>query len=97
HSPSHSADPHRYDSYTVVELGTITNAYTQGGERYQMISLTNPGTVALRAGADRYQGHFVCSDEELNKIWYASAYTLQTNMIPIGSIAAPGISRSNGA
>jgi len=57
-----------------------------------MISLTHPGMVALsevgvkigfyHVGADGYHGHFVCSDEELNKIWYASAYTLQTNMLP---------------
>jgi alpha-L-rhamnosidase len=107
HAPSHSADPQRYDSYTVNEPGTITNAYVQGGERYQMISLTTPGTVALsavgvkigfyRAGADGYHGHFVCSDEDLNKIWYASAYTLQTNMLPPGSIAAPKISGHNNA
>ncbi len=107
HGPSHSADPHRYDSYTVNEPGTITNAYVQGGERYQMISLTTPGAVALRAvgikigfynkGADSYRGHFLCSDEELNKIWYACTYTLQTNMLPIGSIAAPTISRHNNA
>jgi len=107
HAPSHSADTHRYDEVTVNEPGTITNAYTQGGERYQMISLTTPGTVALRAvgikigfyraGADAYRGHFVCSDEELNKIWYASAYTLQTNMLPPGSIAAPKIPAPNNA
>jgi alpha-L-rhamnosidase len=106
-APSHSADPHRYDSYTVNEIGTITNAYVQGGERYQMISLTTPGTLALRAvgvkigfyrpGADGYRGHFVCSDEEINKIWYASAYTVQTNMLPPGSIAAPKISKRNEA
>ncbi len=107
HGPSHSADPHRYDTYTVNQPGTITNAYVQGGERYQMISLTTAGTVALRAvgvkigfyraGADGYLGHFVCSNDELNKIWYASAYTLQTNMLPPGSIAAPKISRHNNA
>jgi len=107
HGPSHSADPHRYDEYTVAGAGTITNAYVQGGERYQMISLTTPGTVALRAvgikigfyqpGADGYRGHFVCSDETLNKIWYASVYTLQTNMLPPGTIAAPKISRDNHA
>jgi hypothetical protein len=98
---SHSADPHRHDAFIITKPGTITNAFTQGGERYEMISLTTPGTVSLRAvgvkigfyhpGAAGYQGHFICSDEELNKIWYASAYTLQTNMLPPGSIAAPKI------
>jgi Bacterial alpha-L-rhamnosidase 6 hairpin glycosidase domain/Bacterial alpha-L-rhamnosidase C-terminal domain len=104
-APSHSADPHRYDTCTVNQTGTLTNAYVQGGERYQMISLTTPGTVSLGGvgikigfycpGVDGYQGHFVCSDEGLNKIWYASAYTLQTNMLPPGSIAAPKLSGHN--
>jgi hypothetical protein len=30
-----------------------------------------------------YQGYFHCSDELLNKIWYAGAYTLQTNSVPV--------------
>ncbi|KAI9147232.1 hypothetical protein HJFPF1_13267 [Paramyrothecium foliicola] len=29
-----------------------------------------------------YQGYFHSSDELLNKIWYAGAYTLQTNSVP---------------
>jgi len=29
-----------------------------------------------------YQGYFHCDDEELNRIWYAGAYTLQTNAVP---------------
>jgi hypothetical protein len=103
---SHSADPHRYDTCTVNQTGKITNAYVQGGERYEMISLTSPGTVSLGAvgvqigfycpGAEGYRGYFVCSNEGLTKIWYASAYTLQTNMLPIGSIAAPRTSGRRG-
>jgi hypothetical protein len=30
-----------------------------------------------------YQGYFHCSDELLNSIWYAGAYTLQTNSVPV--------------
>ncbi|KAG9238053.1 glycoside hydrolase family 78 protein [Amylocarpus encephaloides] len=37
-----------------------------------------PSWQNLRA----YQGYFSSSDELLNKIWYAGAYTLQTNAIP---------------
>lgn len=37
-----------------------------------------PSWSNLRA----YQGYFSCSDPLLNKIWYAGAYTLQTNAIP---------------
>ncbi|EXJ58926.1 hypothetical protein A1O7_06356 [Cladophialophora yegresii CBS 114405] len=29
-----------------------------------------------------YQGYFHCSDELLNRIWYAGAYTLQSNAVP---------------
>jgi hypothetical protein len=101
---THSADPHRYDVYTVTQPGTITNPNIQGGERYQMISLTTPGSVSLRsasiqlmhyvAAPSDYRGHFICSDEDLNRIWYASAYTVQTNMLPIGSAVAPDATRN---
>lgn len=40
-----------------------------------------PTWANLRA----YQGYFHCSDELLNKIWYAGAYTLQTNSVPVGT------------
>ena len=30
-----------------------------------------------------YQGYFHSNDEELNKIWYSGAYTLQTNNVPV--------------
>lgn len=94
----HSADPHRYDIYTPTRPGIVTDMYVQGGERYQMISLMTPGSVSLGsigirithyvASINEYRGHFVCSDAALNKIWYASAYTVQTNMLPAGSMGA---------
>ena len=37
-----------------------------------------PAWSNLRA----YAGYFYCNDDLLNKIWYAGAYTLQTNAIP---------------
>ena len=101
---THSADPHRYDTYTITQPGIITNPNIQGGERYQRISLTTPGSVSLRSASIQvthyiaalrdYRGHFVCSDEGLNKIWYASAYTVQTNMLPVGSAVAPDATRN---
>ena len=30
-----------------------------------------------------YQGYFHCNDEDLNKIWYSGAYTIQTNAVPV--------------
>lgn len=67
----------------------------QGGERFQYLTLTSPGTLTLsrvgikfsayRATPDKYQGYFVSSDDQLNKIWYAGAYTAQLCMTPAGS------------
>lgn len=37
-----------------------------------------PTWTNLRA----YQGYFSCSDPLLNQVWYAGAYTLQTNAVP---------------
>ena len=81
-----NGDPSRADSYTVSGPGLITNRYIQGGERYQEISLTSPGSVSLSSVGIRYtaydgtprtyQGYFVSSDPTLNREWYAGAYTL---------------------
>jgi hypothetical protein len=58
------------------------------------VQLTTPGTLTLtaagvafkayRAGADRYQGWFMSSDDQLNRMWYAGAYTAQLDMVPTG-------------
>lgn len=40
-----------------------------------------PTWANLRA----YQGYFHSSDDQLNKIWYAGAYTLQTNAVPVNT------------
>ena len=95
-APWGDGDPARSDSYPVSAPGTITNQLVQGGERYEQISLTTPGSVTLRKVgihyiADRtqasgYKGYFVSSSDELNKIWYAGAYTLQTDLAPAHSL-----------
>ena len=74
--------------------GVITNRYYQGGERYQEISLTSPGTVTLSSVGIRYtaydgtpstfKGYFVSSDDTLNKEWYDGAYTLNLVQDPAG-------------
>ncbi|MGH3067498.1 MAG: GH116 family glycosyl hydrolase [Streptosporangiaceae bacterium] len=81
-----NGDPGRADSYTVSGPGVITNRYIQGGERYQEISLTSPGSVSLASAGIRYtaydgtpgtyRGYFLSSDPTLNKEWYDGAYTL---------------------
>jgi hypothetical protein len=66
----------------------------RGGFRFQSIELTTPGTLTLsaaglnfkayRAGPDQYQGYFISSDDQLNRMWYAGAYTAQMDMVPTG-------------
>lgn len=94
--PWAEGDPNRSDSYVVTAPGTITNRAVQGGERYEIITLTSPGTLTLTAAgihyiADRtqasgYQGHFLSSSDELNRIWYDGVYTAQLNSVPNGSL-----------
>jgi len=105
-TPWAEGDPSRYDDYTVTGSGTITNAYVQGGERYEEITLTTPGTLTLsgigvtyvadRTQASALPGYFDSSNSELNQIWYDSEYTDQLDSVPAGSL--PGSwSIANGA
>jgi alpha-L-rhamnosidase len=90
-----NGDPSRSDSYTVSGPGVITNRYIQGGERYQEISLTSPGSVTLSAVGIRYtaydgtpstfKGYFLSSDATLNKEWYDGAYTLNLTQDTAGT------------
>src|ERR671923_100386 len=91
--------PSRAENFTLTGPGTVGNAPNaiQGGQRFQAISLTAPGTVELtsvgihfrhpNASSDDYEGHFLSSDDALNRIWYQGAYTNDTNMVPIGAVS----------
>lgn len=93
--PRPGEDPHRYDDYPVTGPGTIRAQLVQGAERFERITLTSPGSVTLSAAGiafgaydatpAKYQGWFLSSDDQLNKIWYAGAYTTQLNMVPAGT------------
>jgi hypothetical protein len=66
----------------------------RGGYRFAAVELRTAGTVrlsatgvnfkAFRAGPDRYQGWFISSDDQLNRMWYSGAYTAQMDMVPVG-------------
>jgi hypothetical protein len=66
----------------------------RGGFRFAAIQLTTAGTLnltaagvnfkAYRATSDKYQGWFMSSDDQLNRMWYAGAYTAQMDMVPAG-------------
>lgn len=66
--------------------GTFTLAGVRGSQRYVLLQLEGPGSVQidylrvavnhLRPKPHDYVGHFLSSDDLLNRIWYAGAYTL---------------------
>ncbi|HZM75830.1 MAG TPA: alpha-L-rhamnosidase C-terminal domain-containing protein [Candidatus Limnocylindrales bacterium] len=78
---------------TITTPQTYTGAL-RGGFRFESIELATPGTVTLsgaglnfkayRAPADKYEGWFMSSDDQLNRMWYAGAYTAQMDMVPVG-------------
>jgi len=86
----------RYDTFTATGGGTLEGSGIQGAERYQMLTLLTPGTVTLRGVGihftgelgtpDALRGHFLSSDDTLNRAWYAGVYTVNLNqMVPGGS------------
>jgi alpha-L-rhamnosidase len=85
----------RFDTHLITTPGVVSDGSIQGGERFEYLTLTTPGSVTLsavgihftayRATPDTYQGYFLSSDDQLNRIWYAGAYTAQLTMAPAGS------------
>jgi hypothetical protein len=80
-------------SLAVTAPGPVSGAF-MGGFRFEAITLSTPGTVVLRraglhyggflAKASDYQGWFLSSSADLNRMFYDGAYTEQTNMQPVG-------------
>lgn len=80
-------------NFTVRAAQRYTGAL-RGGFRFAAIELRTAGTVqlsaagvsfkAFRAGPDLYQGWFLSSDDQLNRMWYSGAYTTQMDMVPAG-------------
>lgn len=78
---------------TVTTPQTYTGSL-RGGFRFAAIELRTPGTVTLtgaglnfkayRATPAEYEGWFMSSDDQLNRMWYAGAYTAQMDMVPVG-------------
>ena len=86
------ANPGRYELYTIPRDGTFIAPLIQGQQRYVRVQLDTPGTeVAIDSlhilnkevhDLSPTAGHFLCNDEMINKIWYASAWTLQIASFP---------------
>ncbi|KAF5002460.1 hypothetical protein FDECE_10619 [Fusarium decemcellulare] len=72
---------------------TMPDEKLRGGFRYLTLFLDSESTSSLKvsnisleisfqptwSNLQAYQGYFHCDDDLVNKIWYAGAYTLQTN------------------
>jgi hypothetical protein len=76
---------------------TMPDIRLRGGFRYLTLFLIANGTATVNinniklaigfqptwSNLRAYQGYFHSNDDELNKIWYSGAYTLQTNAVPV--------------
>ena len=95
-----SGNAQRSDTFTLTRPGPVMAKLIQGGERYELVTLTTPGSVTL-SGAGIYftplretpstmPGHFLSSDRLLNRVWYAGAYTLNLNQMTPGTVVQSG-------
>ena len=85
----------RVNTYSPSGPGLIVSRLIQGGERFQALTLTTPGSVTLRRVGVRptfvspptaSQGYFRSSDSALNEIWGLGAFTLEFNRVPVRSL-----------
>ncbi|WP_243076368.1 alpha-L-rhamnosidase C-terminal domain-containing protein [Microbacterium sp. SS28] len=95
-SHNDSASRTRVERLTARGSGRLSSELIQGGQRYQRVALDTPGTVtiaaagmrfvAYRATPTEYAGWFLSSSEQLNRVWYESAYTVQINQLPADTV-----------
>ncbi|WP_435226099.1 alpha-L-rhamnosidase C-terminal domain-containing protein [Streptomyces sp. Tue6028] len=81
------------DTLQPTATGRISVSY-HPGFRFALLTLTSPGSISISgAGVDfqgvratpaDYKGWFLSDDDQLNKMWYSGAYTLQLNLKPAG-------------
>ena len=82
----------RHETYTIPRTGRFIAPLIQGQSRYVRLQLDTPGTsveidsveIVNSEVYDRslHDGHFLCSDERLNRLWYISTWTLQIASFP---------------
>ena len=78
-------DPNRYNLFTITHAGEYISPLVQGQERFLMLKLDTPGCeveieyvyIYYTSDMTSYDGGFTYSDENLNKLWYASVWTCQ--------------------
>jgi hypothetical protein len=94
------------DTLQPTAAGRLTGGF-HGGFRFILLTLSSPGSVSLssalvdfqafRATPHDYKGRFLSSDDQLNKMWYSGAYTLQMNLKPPGLNSLPDARIYDGA
>jgi hypothetical protein len=75
----------------ITHTGTWRSPGIRGGQRYISLQLKGRGRAVidfvrlrekhLRPGIKGYAGHFLSSNKQLNRIWYAGAYTFALDSI----------------
>lgn len=90
-----SVDPNRVSLFPVNATGAITSTSVQGGERYEVISLSTPGSVTLTSAGiqslytpptSKAIGTFASSSDTLNRIWTAGAYTVEMTRLAASAL-----------
>jgi hypothetical protein len=94
------------DTLQPTAAGRLSGGF-HGGFRFMLLTLSSPGSVsissagvdfqAFRATPDDYKGWFLSSDDQLNKMWYSGAYTLQMNLKAPGLNSLPDARIYDGA
>ena len=87
---AYDSDSHTLPLASATLAGKVKDPQLRGF-RYLTVFLDGPGYIDLdavnvqftaapgQANLRNYPGHFLSSDDQLNKIWYAGAYTVQLN------------------
>ncbi len=78
-------DPNRFNEFSITREGEYISPLVQGQECWLMLKLETPGTyveleycyIYYTSDHSDYDGAFDCSDPDLTKLWYASAWTCQ--------------------
>ena len=86
------ANINRHETYTIPRTGVFIAPLIQGQTRYVRVQLDRPGTsididsvvMVNREVHDRspYDGLFLSSNEQLNRLWYISIWTYQIASFP---------------
>jgi len=109
--PVPPANPYRYELYTIQENGVHTFPLIQGQQKWVRLQLEHEDSsveiecfyIINVSDMSPHEGSFLCSDDDITRLWYASTYTAQISSfensnawdIVEGWLAPRGLARSN--